>query len=236
MFVSFFPKPALFFPLVLLWTIAVVLLWYFGGEEFGRHLGLPPAEMDADPIIGVKVFISPPFLWFYLYFALSAAIFGGIWCVINPHPWQHWSIFGSALILFVTYFDVQVSVAINAWYHPFWNLIQQGLSEPGTVQATDYYWALVDFAGIAFLAITVGTLSIFFINHYVFRWRTAMNSYYMANWPQLRVIEGAAQRVQEDTMRFAKTLEGLGVSLVGSIMTLIAFLPILFKFSEIVLN
>jgi len=56
----------------------------------------------------------------------------------------------------------------------------------------------------------------------------------MENWPQLRVIEGAAQRVQEDTMRFAKTLEGLGVSLVGSIMTLIAFLPILFKFSEIV--
>jgi len=234
MFVSFFPKPSLFFPLVLLWGIAMVLLWYFGGAEFGRHFGMPPAEADAEPIIGVKVFISPPFLWFYLYFTITSAIFGGFWYIFSPHPWQHWSVFGSALILFVTYFDVQVSVAINAWYHPFWNLIQQGLSESGSVQAQDYYWALVDFAGIAFLAITVGTLSIFFVNHYVFRWRTAMNNYYMTNWSRLRRVEGAAQRVQEDTMRFAKTLEGLGVSLVGSIMTLIAFLPILFKFSETV--
>ena len=49
----------------------------------------------------------------------------------------------------------------------------------------------------------------FFVSHYVFRWRTAMNNYYMANWPRLRHIEGASQRVQEDTMRFARTMEGL---------------------------
>ena len=59
-----------------------------------------------------------------------------------------------------------------------------------------------------------------------------MNDYYMAHWPKLRTIEGAAQRVQEDTMRFSTTLEQLGVSLVRSIMTLIAFLPVLFTFSE----
>ncbi|WP_308385058.1 SbmA/BacA-like family transporter, partial [Enterobacter roggenkampii] len=52
----------------------------------------------------------------------------------------------------------------------------------------------------------------FFVSHYVFRWRTAMNEYYMANWQRLRHIEGAAQRVQEDTMRFASTLEDMGVS------------------------
>ena len=31
-----------------------------------------------------------------------------------------------------------------------------------------------------------------------------MNDYYVANWPRLRTIEGASQRVQEDTMRFAR--------------------------------
>ena len=35
-------------------------------------------------------------------------------------------------------------------------------------------------------------------------------------------------------MRFSRTVEGLGVSLVSSIMTLVAFLPVLFKFSSTV--
>lgn len=54
-----------------------------------------------------------------------------------------------------------------------------------------------------------------------------MNEYYMENWQMLRTIEGAAQRVQEDTMRFAATLEDMGVSLLKSVMTLFAFLPVL---------
>jgi peptide/bleomycin uptake transporter len=58
-----------------------------------------------------------------------------------------------------------------------------------------------------------------------------MNDYYVANWQRLRQIEGASQRVQEDTMRFASVMEGLGVSLIDSLMTLIAFLPILWGLS-----
>ncbi len=59
-----------------------------------------------------------------------------------------------------------------------------------------------------------------------------MNDFYMANWTKLRHIEGASQRVQEDTMRFSSTVEGLGVGFVRAIMTLIAFLPVLFSFSQ----
>jgi peptide/bleomycin uptake transporter len=89
--------------------------------------------------------------------------------------------------------------------------------------------SMLVFAGIAFVAITVGVFNLFFVSHWVFRWRTAMNDYYMANWPKLRHVEGASQRVQEDTMRFSSTVESLGVSLVSSVMTLIAFLPVLFR-------
>ncbi|MEN8470575.1 SbmA/BacA-like family transporter, partial [Enterobacter cloacae subsp. cloacae] len=70
------------------------------------------------------------------------------------------------------------------------------------------------------------------VSHYVFRWRTAMNEHYMAHWQHLRHIEGAAQRVQEDTMRFASTLEDMGVSFINAIMTLIAFLPVLVTLSS----
>ena len=72
----------------------------------------------------------------------------------------------------------------------------------------------------------------FFVSHYIFRWRTAMNDYYMENWSRLRFVEGASQRVQDDTMRFSSTMEGLGVNLIDSVMTLIAFLPVLMQLSS----
>ncbi|TCQ82280.1 peptide/bleomycin uptake transporter [Ochrobactrum sp. BH3] len=234
MFVSFFPRPKFFFSSALLWTILAVLGWYEGGAKLGGMVGFPPAVPDAAPIIGASIFWSAPFLWFYIYFAVMALAFYALWACFSPHPWQRWSILGSALILFTTYFSVQVSVAINAWYGPFYDMVQKGLSTPGAVSAADFYWGALDFAGIAFFAITIGVLSMFFVSHYIFRWRTAMNDYYMLHWQKLRHIEGAAQRVQEDTMRFSTTLEQLGVSLVKSVMTLIAFLPVLFTFSEVV--
>jgi len=231
-FVSFFPRPKLFFPSVFLWSLLAVFGWYMGGENLGRLFGLPPAAPDAAPIIGASLFWSAPFLWFYIYFAVATFAFYAFWALFSPHPWQRWSILGSALILFTTYFSVQVSVAVNAWYGPFYDMVQKALSTPGSVTAADFYWGMVEFAGIAFIAVTVSVLSLFFVSHYIFRWRTAMNNYYMSHWPRLRHIEGAAQRVQEDTMRFSSTLEQLGVSLVKSVMTLIAFLPVLFTFSE----
>lgn len=208
-----------------------MIVWYAGGAELGRHFGMGPTAPDASPIVGVAIFWSPPFLWFYLYYALAVALFAGFWHVYSPHPWANWSILGSALIIFVTYFQVQVSVAVNTWYGPFYDLIQAALSKSRPVTAAEFYWELATFAGIAFVAVTVFFLSRFFVSHYVFRWRTAMNTHYMSNWPQIRSIEGASQRVQDDTMRFSSTVEGLGANLIDSIMTLIAFLPVLLKLS-----
>ncbi|MCQ9144738.1 peptide antibiotic transporter SbmA [Brucella sp. BTU2] len=232
MFVSFFPRPKLFFWSALVWSLLAVLGWYEGGERLGAIFGLPPLAQDAAPIIGASLFWSAPFLWFYIYFAVATFAFYLFWAWFSPHPWQRWSILGSALILFTTYFGVQVSVAVNAWYGPFYDLVQKALTSPGAVSASDFYWGMVTFAEIAFIGVTVGVLSLFFVSHYIFRWRSAMNEYYVSHWPKLRSIEGAAQRVQEDTMRFSTTLEQLGVSLVKSVMTLIAFLPVLFSFSE----
>ncbi len=63
------------------------------------------------------------------------------------------------------------------------------------------------FLYMAMVYVTTAVFNLFFVSHYVFRWRTAMNDYYTAHWEQLRHIEGASQRIQEDTMRFAKTVE-----------------------------
>jgi peptide/bleomycin uptake transporter len=180
----------------------------------------------------VALFWSARSLWFDLYFALSVAVFAGAWMVFAPHPWAPWSIPGSALILFTSYFQVQVSVAINSWYGPFYDLVQAALSKSATVTIEQFYSELSTFAGIAMVAVVVGVMTRFFVSHYIFRWRTAMNDFYISNWPRLRRIEGASQRVQEDTMRFATTMEGLGVNLISAVMTLLAFLPVLLRLSS----
>ena len=194
-------------------------VWYgFAGQLF----------VTSEKVLGLANFVTPSALWFDVYFWICVAIFTAFWMWFAPHPWAGWSILGSALILFNSYFSVQVSVVLNTgWRGPFYDLIQAALSKSRPVTIKELYDGILMFAGIATVAIVVAVLTAFFVSHYIFRWRTAMNAFYVANWPRLRTIEGASQRVQEDTMRFASTMESLGVSLVRAILTLVAFLPLL---------
>ena len=122
---------------------------------------------------------------------------------------------------------VQVSVVINAWSGPFYNDVQPALNGNAEVSDSDLYGHLAVFCIIVFPYIVFVPLKLFFTSHYVFRWRNAMNDYYLEKWSQVRKVEGASQRIQEDTMRFSGIMQGLGVAMVDSVMTLISFLPVL---------
>lgn len=231
MFKSFFPNPRLFFISVIVWLALNMLLWYTGGHGWGEYLGFPKGYAEAELPIGVRRFWSAAFMWFYIWFLVSTALFAAFWRFLSDNKWQKWSIWGSAFILFNIWFGVQVSVAINAWYGPFWDMIQKMLSDGGG-DINDLYKGTLTFLYIAMVAVTFAVINAFFTSHYVFRWRTAMNEYYTANWDKLRHVEGASQRIQEDTMRFATIMEDLGVELIKSVMVLIAFLPLLFQISQ----
>ena len=227
MFKSFFPKPGPFFLSAFIWALLAVVFWQAGGGAwFERLLGI-----TNDVPISAARFWSPGYLLFYAYYAFCVGAFALFWFVYSPHRWQYWSVLGTSLIIFVTWFLVEVGVAVNAWYAPFYDLIQTALSAPHKVTINQFYHEVGVFLGIALIAVIIGVMNNFFVSHYVFRWRTAMNEYYMAHWQQLRHIEGAAQRVQEDTMRFASTLEDMGTSFINAIMTLFAFLPVLIALS-----
>ena len=232
MFVSFFPRPRIYFPSAIAWIVLCVVVWNVGGKDWGAVVGLPQLAHGQARVIGISLFWSKPFLWFYLYYWAAVGLFAGAWRAIAPHPWERWSVWGSALIVFMTYLQVQVQVAINDWYAPFYNLVQAALSHSGHATLPAFYGELLVFARIALVAVSAGMLTLFFASHYVFRWRTAMNDYYVANWARLRMVEGASQRIQEDTMRFSTTVEDLGVSFVNSVMTLIAFVPVLLVLSR----
>ncbi|WP_027164573.1 peptide antibiotic transporter SbmA [Mesorhizobium sp. WSM3224] len=229
MFVSFFPQPKLFFTSAAAWSLAAILFWFFGGEQLGSVVGLPPAAADVPTIIGIAVLWSKPFLWFYIYFVACVAVFYAFWSWYAPHPWQNWSILMTAVILFFIYFNVQVSVAINNWYGPFFDYVQGLMSGTGKSTDSEFYIGLADFSWLALVGMNVQVINAFIVSHWIFRWRTAMNDYFVTNWGRLRHIEGASQRIQEDTMRFSQIMEDLGSTFVQSIMTLIAFLPVLIQ-------
>ncbi|NTF08158.1 peptide antibiotic transporter SbmA [Agrobacterium rubi] len=232
MFHSFFPKPKLFFTSAVVWAFVAILAWYFIISGVGNSFGYVMPEQEP---FDLSYFLVPANLFFYAYFALCLVLFGGIWTLIaKDHPWKRWSIWGSLLIVAVTYFGVQISVVINNFRRPFGDLLQNALSKQPGITAWDFYDLQIIFAKIAFLSMGVSILTDFFTSHYIFRWRTAMNDFYMSKWEKLRYIEGASQRVQEDTMRFSATLEGLGITLINSVMTLVVFLPILFSLSSYV--
>ena len=234
MFESFFPKPKIFFPSVVIYIALAALVWFGVGDDLGRMLGFNIPLEEPEPIVGIGFFFTSEFLWFYLYFFVLVMLFWAGWERIAPHRWSRWSILGSALILFTTYYGVQVSVAINHWRRPFGDLLQNALTGESGIVANDFYSLMLIFAQIAFMTVAVFTLTRFFVSHYVFRWRTAMNDYYTGQWTRVRHVEGASQRVQEDTQRFASIVEDLGVSIVDAVMTLFAFLPILWSLSQYV--
>lgn len=234
MFKSFFPDSRWFWLSVVIWSAVSIFGWYTFNTQIGVMFGLDLT--NTKPVIGVGHFLTDSFKLFYGYYALSLALFALFWFQLKPNRWLWWSIFGSGLILFSTYYSVQVSVAINNWRRPFFDAVQAALTpeSKAVVTATQLYNLIITFAEIAFVWVVIFVLTKFFVSHFIFRWRTAMNDFYTSKWTELRHIEGASQRVQEDTMRFATIVEDLGVSMIEAIMTLFAFLPILLELSQYV--
>jgi len=235
MFASFFPNPRLFFPAALAWTALTMALWYAVARDLGPVLSLgglagfayPPAGADQ-AAVAVETAQN---IWLFQYMIAAEAVFCGLVGWLLPHRWWRWSVVVSALLVFLLWFQVQLDVMINNWFGTFYNMVQQALAKPGAVTQGAFFGQLATFAGIAMVYILTAVLTAFITSHYVFRWRTAMNDFYVEHWQYLRHIEGASQRIQEDTQRFASTVEGLGASLVQALMTLIAFLPILWALS-----
>ncbi len=231
MFRSFFPSPRLFFPAAILWVGFAMFIWFLFGPQIGSVLsignliGIAPTEADPDP------FFSAEKVWLYQYVLLTGYLFCVPWYFFKKTPWFWWSVFGSVTILEVVYFNVQIGAWLNDWYGTFYDMIQQAMSEAKSVTPEEFYGELWTVLYVLVPNITVLVLNSFFIAHYLFRWRRAMNAFYMAHWPILREVEGASQRIQEDTQRFARIVEGLAVSFVASMMTLIVFLPLLFELS-----
>tara|TARA_Y100000741_G_scaffold354021_1_gene327830 strand:- start:33 stop:1037 length:1005 start_codon:yes stop_codon:yes gene_type:complete len=145
--------------------------------------------------------------------------------------WFIWAYLGSAVILTSIWLQVQIDVKINEWFGVFYDMIQKALGTPNAITMGEYMGSLWLFAQLAALSIILGLAASFLTSHFLFRWRTAMVEWYHSVYDKARTIEGASQRVQEDTIKFSRIMEGLGTSLIESVMVLVEFFPLLMGLS-----
>ena len=145
--------------------------------------------------------------------------------------WMMWSWLGSFIILSSLWIQVKIDVKINEWFGVFYDMIQKALAEPNAITIDEYWNSLASFITLAGMYIALYVAISFFTAHYLFRWRTAMVEWYHDVYDKAGKIEGASQRVQEDTIKFTRIMEGLGTSFIESVMVLIQFVPILLGLS-----
>jgi peptide/bleomycin uptake transporter len=145
--------------------------------------------------------------------------------------WFLWAYLGSAVILTSIWLQVQIDVKINEWFGQFYDMIQKALGTPNAVTMDEYMGGLLSFAKLATMSIILGLAISFLTSHFLFRWRASMVEWYHSVYDQARKIEGASQRVQEDTIKFSRIMESLGTSFIESILVLIEFFPLLMGLS-----
>ena len=162
--------------------------------------------------------------------------------------WRLWS-WGGLFIIFVSLFlQVQMTVAINSWYGKFYDLLQKAADYVDKPQeginlffsqlvSVDYilkgFEGDPSFVVIAFPYIALAIFTGWFTRIYGLRWREAITFSYIPQWQAVEhEIEGASQRIQEDCNRWARIVESLGLQAIRAMMTLIAFIPILWGLSD----
>ena len=149
----------------------------------------------------------------------------------TTRKWLLWAWLGSAIILSSLWVQVKIDVEINEWFGQFYDMIQKALAKPNAITIEEYWTSLFSFITLAGIYVAVYVVVSFFTAHFLFRWRAAMVEWYHSVYDRARKIEGAAQRVQEDTIKFSRIMESLGTSFIESIMVLIQFIPILLGLS-----
>jgi len=143
--------------------------------------------------------------------------------------WMLWAWGGAVVLLLALFVQVELTVKINQWYGSFYNILQKATEH----ELAEFWAEMVKFGKIAFPYVLIATLTGYFTRIYAFKWREAMTFSYVAKWQQVHEeVEGASQRIQEDIYRFARIVESLGLQVIRAIMTLIAFLPILWGLSK----
>ena len=143
--------------------------------------------------------------------------------------WYYWSYGGGFFIITLLILQTYLDVLFNSWYKDFYDILQTAEER----DISEFWTSIKKFLYIALPYVTLFAFTNWFTRLWAFRWREAITFSYMPYWRATEAkVEGSSQRIQEDCMNFAKIVESIGLQVVKAIMTLIAFIPILWVLSS----
>ncbi|PID74904.1 MAG: transporter [Desulfobacterales bacterium] len=143
--------------------------------------------------------------------------------------WLLWAYGGGVFLIGLICLQVYLTVLLNKWYGAFYNIIQNVAQR----SMSEYWEKIWEFGEISVPLVIIGMSSAYLARVYTFYWREAMTFSYVARWREVKKdIEGSSQRIQEDIYRFARIVESLGLQVIRAILTLVAFLPLLWQLSS----
>lgn len=147
-----------------------------------------------------------------------------------------WAWGGLVVFLGHQLFGAYLAWAINGWMEHFYDLVQttaetgSGNAELRQDMRTRVHETLWEFAIIVAPAVAVHPIAGLIRNWWVFTWRRTLMTSYLNRWnTMVPAIEGASQRVHEDTQRFANGLQSCVSTVIKSVFTLIVFCPVLYS-------
>jgi peptide/bleomycin uptake transporter len=142
--------------------------------------------------------------------------------------WIPYAYGGAAVLLACMYGQIHIAVMLNTWHKRFYDLFE----DVSRHALADFYGALIEYVIICGVSIVIGVAASAITRVYTFWWREALTFYYIPLWRLVPIsIEGASQRIQEDVYRAARVIESLGWAIASTLMTLVAFIPILWQLS-----
>lgn len=138
-------------------------------------------------------------------------------------------------------FKAVIKVLLNDWYRRFYDLVQTSNSatDPGAqplehAALSDGRQKINDmlfrFVVIVAPGLVVHPVAKYLVSVWTYTWRVALVRAYLQRWNPLTLpVEGAAQRVHEDTLRFVDGIYSCVAAVLDSTLTLVVFTPVLLQ-------
>ena len=147
---------------------------------------------------------------------------------------------GMAVVVGYAFFLAHVKAQLNDFYSRFYDLLQKGGEDVEADSGSGYvdYGAQVtaelwSFALIVAPLVSASPAAKYVRSAWAFAWRVALMKAYLVAWDtKQEPIEGASQRLHEDSQRFATALEGCLITVLDALFTLVVFTPILVELSK----
>lgn len=132
---------------------------------------------------------------------------------------------------------VFLNVQVTHWYNDFYSLMQEGIYD-------SFFNTIGQFVIIAFAYIIIAVTMFYVRQLLTIKWRTWMTNKYLERWMKNQVyyrmkvldsdLDNPDQRIATDIGNFISYVMTLGIDVINQIVTLIAFITVLWNLSGII--